>query len=198
MKFADMQARLSAEDKTTLLSLAYDSVCATVNGTPIGSIDLSSLSAPLLEERASFVTLTVQDKLRGCLGTIEKCYPLAQDVVLRASAAASRDPRFEPIQKSELDRIEIEVSVLSDPEPLAYQDPQRLPSLLQVGTDGVTIRHANRRATFLPQVWERVSSPEQFLGLLCIKAFLPEDFWKSGDLTVETYQVESFHRPAAA
>jgi AmmeMemoRadiSam system protein A len=119
-------------------------------------------------------------------------------VVLRAAAAASRDPRFEPIKKAELDCVEIEVSVLSDPMPLAYQDPQRLPSLLQAGTDGVTIRHANRRATFLPQVWERVSNPEQFLELLCSKAFLPEDFWKSGDLKVETYQVESFHRPASA
>jgi AmmeMemoRadiSam system protein A len=189
-----MEAKLSAKDQSTLLSLAYESVGAAVRDTSPAPIDLNSLSPPLREERASFVTLTLSGALRGCIGTIAKCYPLAQDVVIRAAAAATRDPRFKPVKVDDLDKLEIEVSVLSDPQPLNYQGPKSLPSLLNVGVDGVIIHYGYKRATFLPQVWERVATPEQFLTLLCRKALLPDDFWKSSELLVETYQVQSFHR----
>lgn len=189
-----MEAKLSAQDQSILLSLAFDSVCAAVRDIPLAPIDLDSLSPPLREERASFVTLTLFGALRGCIGTIAKCFPLAQDVAIRASAAATRDPRFKPVQVDELEKLDIEISVLSDLQPLTYQDPKSLPSLLNVGVDGVIIHCGHKRATFLPQVWERLATPEQFLTLLCRKALLPDDFWKSGDLLVETYQVQSFHR----
>ncbi|MDF1500650.1 MAG: AmmeMemoRadiSam system protein A [Anaerolineales bacterium] len=189
-----MQSSFSAADQAILLSLAYDSVCAAAQNAPLPSIDIDSLPERLRERKASFVTITSKGELRGCIGTIEKLYPLAQDVVIRAASAATKDPRFTPIQVDELSSISIEVSVLSTPRPLEYQDPPSLPALLKPGVDGVILRHGSRRATFLPQVWERVPDADQFLALLCQKALLPEDAWKSGDLLFETYQVESFHR----
>jgi hypothetical protein len=189
-----MRALLSASDQATLLSLAHDAIWTTVHDEPLPSVDLDSLTPPLREERASFVTINYAGNLRGCIGTVKKCYPLAQDVILRASAAASRDPRFPPIRIDELDKIDIEVSILSDPEPLEYDDPLNLPAALERDHCGVILHFGNKRATFLPQVWERVSDSEQFLALLCRKALLPENFWRTGKLRFETYRVESFHR----
>jgi AmmeMemoRadiSam system protein A len=189
-----MHARLSAADQETLLSLAYGAVHAAVRTLPNPPLDIQSLSPPLREYRASFVTLTRQGKLRGCIGTVEKCHPVAEDVVIRASAAATRDPRFTPIQCDELDMIDLEVSILSDPRPLEYKDPTELPSLFNIGVDGVILRYGIKRATFLPQVWERVPDAEQFLRLLCRKAQLPDEFWKSGKLRFEVYQADSFRR----
>jgi AmmeMemoRadiSam system protein A len=189
-----MQTRLSSTDQSTLLSLAYDAIAAAVRHTSPPVIDLDSLSEKLREQRASFVTITTKGRLRGCIGTIEKRFPLAQDVVLRAASAATEDPRFTPIQTDELDTIDIEISVLSTPKPLDYQRPSDLLTLLNVGVDGVVLRHGLKRATFLPQVWERVTDADHFLALLCRKALLPEDAWKTGELRFETYQVESFKR----
>lgn len=193
MKRADMQARLSATEKSTLLSLANDAVSAAVLGTPLPDVDIDSLTERLREPGASFVTITHRSALRGCIGTIEKRYPLARDVVRRAASAATEDPRFNPVQINELEDITVEVSVLSTPKPIEYQNPTNLASRLKVGVDGVILRHGLRRATFLPQVWERVPDANQFLELLCLKARLPENAWKTGDLQFETYQVESFH-----
>jgi AmmeMemoRadiSam system protein A len=189
-----MHTQLSAADQETLLSLAYEAVCAAVRSLPHPSLEIQHLSPPLRERRASFVTLTCMGKLRGCIGTIEKCHPLAEDVVIRASAAATRDPRFSPVRYDELDKIDLEVSILSDPLPLEYKHPGEIPSLLNIGVDGVILRYGEKRATFLPQVWERVPDAEQFLRLLCRKALLPDELWKSGKLRFEIYQVDSFQR----
>lgn len=189
-----MQAKLSAKDQATLLSLAYDAIASAIRDIPLPPIDLDSLSPALCEQRASFVTLTLGGNLRGCIGTVEKCCPLAQDVMLRAAAAATRDPRFPPLRIDELDQTNVEVSILSDPSPVHYKDPQDLPHILEDTHPGVILHHGVSRATFLPQVWERVSDGEEFLSLLCRKAQLPVDFWKSGQLQFETYTVESFQR----
>jgi AmmeMemoRadiSam system protein A len=189
-----MQANLSAQDQATLLALAYDAIASAIRDSPPPPVELKSLSNALREMRATFVTLTLDGNLRGCIGTVEKCYPLAQDVVLRAAAAATRDPRFPSIRSDELDKLHIEVSILSDPFPVQYEDPMNLPHYLENEPLGVILRYGKKRATFLPQVWERVTNGEQFLGLLCRKAQLPDDFWQSGQLQFETYSVESFHR----
>lgn len=189
-----MQALLSASDQATLLSLAYDAIWATAHDKPLPTVDLHSLAPALREERASFVTISTAGNLRGCIGTVEKCLPLAQDVILRASAAASRDPRFPPIQIEELDKLDVEVSVLTNPEQLEYDDPHDLPRILEREKYGVILHFGSKRATFLPQVWERVRDGEQFLALLCRKAMLPENYWNTGELEFETYRVESFHR----
>jgi AmmeMemoRadiSam system protein A len=189
-----MQAQLSASDQATLLSLAHDAIRAAIYENPLPSIDLDSLSPPLREPHATFVTISMKGDLRGCIGTVEKCHPLAHDVMLRAAAAATKDPRFPSLQPDELGKIDIEISILSDPLPVHYRDPSSLPRLLESEHNGVILRHGNKRATFLPQVWERVADGERFLCLLCRKALLPDDFWKSGQLEFETYKVESFKR----
>jgi len=129
------------------------------------------------ERGATFVTLTVDGALRGCIGSVEACRPLGDDVRANAVAAALRDPRFPPLARHELDRIRIGVSVLSPLEPLPCTDEADAWRRLLRGVDGVVLEVGRRRATFLPQVWEQLPTPEAFLGALKHKAGLPEDFW---------------------
>jgi AmmeMemoRadiSam system protein A len=159
------------------------------------------VEAPLSErEQQILLDLAHQTRsglLRGCIGTLKHEFPLAQDVVLRAVAAATDDPRFPSLQTGEIEDTEIEISVLTTPQPLDYNAPDEIPNLLVPGLDGVTIVHGIKRATFLPQVWEKVDGPEHFLTMLCQKARLPADAWKRGELEISTYRVESFHRARA-
>jgi AmmeMemoRadiSam system protein A len=143
-------------------------------------------------EGASFVTLSHAGKLRGCIGTLKLERPLAEDVQMQAAAAASQDYRFAPLNKAELSELEIEISILSKPEPLNYPSPEKLPGLLRPGVDGVVLVHQGHRATFLPQVWEKIADPARFLTMLCQKASLPSEAWRSGKVEILTYQVESF------
>jgi AmmeMemoRadiSam system protein A len=124
--------------------------------------------------------------------------PLAQDVVEHARAAATEDFRFYPVRPEEARALEIEISVLSEPAPLAYTHPDDLFTLLRPGVDGVILVSGRHRATFLPQVWEKVPSPALFLDMLCEKAGLPRRAWRTGHPDILTYQVESFHESVAA
>jgi AmmeMemoRadiSam system protein A len=185
---------LSNFERDKLLKLARASVLATVRALPLPSPEWPNLPARLKETGASFVTLTIGDRLRGCIGTLQAVLPLAEDVILRASAAAKDDPRFPPVVEAELPDLSIEISVLSAPRPLEFSDPQVLLTLLQPGVDGVILEYGRQRATFLPQVWERVTDPKQFLELLCRKAALPIDAWCELPVKISTYRVESFHQ----
>jgi AmmeMemoRadiSam system protein A len=185
---------LSNPEREQLLKLARESVTATVRVLPLPTPDWSNLPANLREFGASFVTLTIEGRLRGCIGTLQAIIPLAEDVVLRASAAAKDDPRFPPVTEAELADLSIEISVLSSPKPLEFSDPLQLLTLLQPGRDGVILEHGRQRATFLPQVWDRVPDPRQFLEMLCRKAALPVDAWCRFPVKVSTYTVDSFHQ----
>ena len=189
-----MEAPLSDREQQILLDLAHQSIVAAVAQDRAPRIELDLLPDRLQQPGASFVTLTRSGLLRGCIGTLKHEFPLAQDVVLRARAAAIDDPRFPPLQADEIEDTEIEISVLTTPEPLVYNVPDEIPNLLVPGRDGVTIVHGLKRATFLPQVWEKVDGPEHFLTMLCQKARLPAEAWKRGELEISTYRVESFHR----
>jgi AmmeMemoRadiSam system protein A len=116
-----------------------------------------------------------------------------EDVRQHAVDAALYDHRFFPVQPDETQSISIEISVLSKPQPVPASDPDTILKTLRPGVDGVVILSGGRRATFLPQVWEKVPSPQQFLGMLCQKAGLPDGAWRRGDVEVLVYQVESFH-----
>ena len=140
---------------------------------------------------ATFVTLRSDGDLRGCIGTVDAWRPLADDVRANAVAAAFRDPRFSPLRREELPRIAIEVSVLNPSEALPPGREESLVAALRPGIDGVVLEHARHRATFLPQVWEQLPHPADFLRALKRKAGLLDDFW-SDDVRVARYTVEKF------
>lgn len=140
---------------------------------------------------ATFVTLTQADRLRGCIGSLEACRPLAQDVAENASSAAFRDPRFTPLAADELKRTLIEVSLLDTPEAIAFTDEADALGHLRPGLDGIILTHGSRRATFLPQVWESLPEPERFMTQLKLKAGLPAYFWDAG-ITLARYGVQKW------
>jgi AmmeMemoRadiSam system protein A len=192
------EGMLPPEQRQYLLDLARQAVERAAAGQPGPDVDLGSLPEPLSAERAAFVTLTLHGNLRGCIGALQATMPLAQDVVEHARAAATEDFRFRPVRPDEAEALEIEVSVLTEPAPLAYTHPDELLARLRPGVDGVILVSGRQRATFLPQVWEKVPSPAQFLDMLCEKAGLPRRAWRTGHPDILVYQVESFHEPAAA
>jgi AmmeMemoRadiSam system protein A len=189
---------LPAEDRSTLLRLARQAVELAAAGKPGPALRLEDLPEVLHAPHATFVTLTSNGDLRGCIGALQASLPLAQDIVVHARAAATEDFRFRPVRPEETPDIEIEISILSDPVPLEYGDADDLMARLRPGIDGVILTSGLHRATFLPQVWEKVPQPHQFLDLLCEKAGLPRRAWRTGHLDVSTYQVESFQETPAA
>jgi AmmeMemoRadiSam system protein A len=189
---------LTQHEREILLDLALQAVKATAEGKMVPSVNLDQFPARLRSPAATFVTLSHAGVLRGCIGTTQPQLPMAQDVVERARSAASKDPRFPPIKPDEVAQLEIEISVLTPPQPLQFSTAQQLLDSLQPGTDGVIIQKGMHRATFLPQVWERIDDPKTFLELLCQKASLHRDAWHTEEIQVATYQVESFHRPPSA
>jgi len=140
----------------------------------------------------TFVTLTINGQLRGCIGNLTTTEDVLQGVKQNAANAAFHDPRFTPLSIDELERIAIEISILTQPQPVAFRDGQDLIQKLRAHVDGVIIRKGPARATFLPQVWEQLPRPEDFLGHLCMKAGLPSDAWENSELEVLTYQVQYF------
>ncbi len=188
-----MPESLSQENRNVLLKLARQSMALAVKEKQRLQLDLKTYALPLQEHGASFVTLTIQQGLRGCIGALEAHQPLVEDVCEHASAAALEDYRFPPVSIRELDTIQIEISRLTQPHALSYLDPNDLVAHLTPGQDGVILKDGMRRATFLPQVWEKLPDPAQFLGNLCEKMGAPYFLWQQKKLQVFTYQVEEFH-----
>jgi len=184
---------LTDEEKKTLLGLARQALEAGVNRRPLPRLDLAALTPHLSEPGASFVTLTIEGGLRGCIGSLEASQALAEDVRERAVEAALNDPRFPPVRPEELPCITVEVSRLTRPEPLEYGPPEELLKRLNPGVDGVVLMDEFRRATFLPQVWEKLPDPAEFLDHLCYKMGLEPQTWRRKHLEVLVYAVEDFH-----
>ncbi|MCP4115953.1 MAG: AmmeMemoRadiSam system protein A [Desulfobacteraceae bacterium] len=148
--------------------------------------------AVFAQKRGVFVTLHLEGPLRGCIGSLESDETVRSGVVENALNAAFRDPRFSPLTPEELERVDIEVSVLSTPEPLDHATPEELISKLEPGRDGVIISKGAAKATFLPQVWDQLSKASLFLSQLCLKAGLSSDAWKTEGVEVMTYRVQCF------
>jgi AmmeMemoRadiSam system protein B/AmmeMemoRadiSam system protein A len=140
---------------------------------------------------ATFVTLRRNGALRGCIGTLEADRTVREDVALNARRAAFRDPRFGPLQPDELEGLTVEVSLLSTPEPIDCASEADLVARLDPARDGVVIEYRGKRATFLPQVWEQIPDPREFLRHLKRKAGLPDEFW-SEELRVARYAVDKW------
>jgi AmmeMemoRadiSam system protein A len=151
-----------------------------------------SKDAAFQEKRGVFVTLHKKGQLRGCIGSLVATVPIIEGVREHAINAAFNDHRFSPLGIDELDLIDVEVSILSEPQLLEYDDPDQLLDRLRPGVDGVIIKQGGASATFLPQVWKQLPDAGAFLSHLCQKAGLPYDQWHHGDLQVKTYQVQYF------
>lgn len=183
---------LTREEKQILLRLARESMEHAVKEGNLPKFDLMSMPLKLRTHGASFVTLTLNDNLRGCIGALEAYQPLAEDVREHAAAAALEDPRFPPVGKYELNRISIEVSRLTVPVKLEYASTEDLLAKLRPHEDGVILRDGFRRATFLPQVWEKIPDPAEFLDQLCYKMGAQAGTWRRKHLDIQIYQVEEF------
>ena len=183
---------LTPEEKKELLKLARETIVCAVAGKRAPTLPESRLTETLRSHGAVFVTLTIGGELRGCIGSLQVYRPLVEDVQQHAVDAALNDYRFQPVSESEVPLLEIEISVLSKPEPLHYSTPEDLPGLLKPGEDGVVLRDGPLSATFLPQVWEQLPTPEVFLGHLCQKMGAPADLWRKNVLQVSIYHVEEF------
>lgn len=180
------------KEKQFLLALARRAIEHYLDtGKVLKAVAEKLPSEKVKDELACFVTLMIGGQLRGCIGHILPVQELYLDVIENAVSAAFEDLRFYPLSKEELDKIKIEVSVLTVPAPLAFSTPEELIKKLRPKIDGVIIKRGRQQATFLPQVWEELPNPKEFLGHLCLKAGLEEECWQ-GDLAVETYQAEAF------
>ena len=162
------------------------------------AIEAPDLSVPtrwpepwLTEPGASFVTLKLEGELRGCIGSLEPMRALGEDVHSNARAAAYRDPRFPPVAFEELAALHVEVSVLSRPLPMPAMSETEAVAALRPGIDGIVLEFEGRRATFLPQVWESLADPREFLAHLRMKANLPARFWHPA-LRLSRYTVEKY------
>ena len=179
-----------------LIQLARQTIMAEL-GRRVENETQEALQAALKDERlqascGTFVTLKINNQLRGCIGNLTATEPLPDSVRKNAINAAFHDYRFSPLTSEELDRVEVEVSVLTEPQSLEYTDGKDLISKLRVNVDGVIIRKGSASATFLPQVWEQLPRPEDFLNHLCQKAGLSPNAWQATPLKVSTYQVQYF------
>jgi AmmeMemoRadiSam system protein B/AmmeMemoRadiSam system protein A len=155
----------------TLLGLARGAV-----GEALGNGSVAIPDEPWLKEkRATFVTLNQDGKLRGCIGSLQPTRALGEDVVANAANAALADRRFSPLRPDELSNIEMEVSLLSAPTLVPFAEANELIAQLRPGTDGVILAADGRRGTYLPQVWEQLPDPVQFLASLKQKAGIPAD-----------------------
>lgn len=138
---------------------------------------LPALTEALRQPAATFVTLTQNGQLRGCIGSLEAWRPLGEDVCENAVNAAFRDPRFSPLEASELARTRVEVSLLTPAEPMLFANEADALAQLRPDIDGLIFECHGRRSTFLPQVWEQLPEPLLFMAHLKQKAGFSLDFW---------------------
>lgn len=179
------------EQGRILLHIARNAICRALRVSYVvmrmNDGDKIWLSRP----GATFVTLTQHGELRGCIGSLQACDPLIDDVSNNAVSAAVRDPRFMPLTADELDSVSVEVSLLSELQPLKFTSEDDVLAQLHPEIDGVVFEYGPYRSTFLPQVWESLPQPSQFLAKLKSKARLPEDFWND-EIQLSRYTVSKW------
>jgi AmmeMemoRadiSam system protein A len=181
---------LDSQEQDFLLNLARQTLVQYLQDGTVPEVDETGLSERLKEKRACFVTLNKYGMLRGCIGNLTPETQLYKAVIENAVNAAVRDPRFVPVTYEELSEITIEISVLTVPEKMQYDNSEDL--LTKIQGKGVMIFAGAQRATYLPQVWEQLPDPEEFISNLCSKAGLPSTFWKEGTLDVYVYTAQVF------
>ena len=182
---------LTDEDRKNLLVLARSVIeSELIAGAKIKRPDV--ISPPLQEKRGCFVTLHKNGTLRGCIGTIEPLRSLIDNVAENAINAAFKDPRFPPLETDELTDVDIEISVLTVPQILDFEDGEDLKKKLKPGVHGVILSRDWHGATFLPQVWDQLPDKESFLEHLCQKSGMERNCWQDTNTQVKVYQAEYF------
>jgi len=185
---------LSKKQGNILVRLARQTIAHHLHLPVDAPVREAELADPDLQaKRGVFVTLNKQGALHGCIGSLVGQEAIIDGVRRHALNAAFHDTRFSPVTADEVPDLRIDISILSAPRPLAYNDGENLLKKLQPHVDGVILRApGGASATFLPQVWEQLPDPQLFLRHLCLKAGLPQTAWQSGQLEIDTYQVQHF------
>lgn len=189
-KTARRESNMKAENQQILLKIARDAIFQGLESAH-GRPSIGIIPDELMGKRATFVTLTIGRNLRGCIGMLEACRPLAEDVAENARAAAFEDPRFPPLTETEFKRLEIHISVLSPPEELKFSSEKDLLDQIRPGMDGLILQDGFRRGTFLPSVWQELPEKKLFWAHLKQKAGLPANYW-SDTLRVFRYTTDYF------
>ena len=158
------------EQKQVLVTAARSSIQHGLQSGKTETINVENYDPELQEIRATFVTLKIEQSLRGCIGTLEGKYPLIRSVAKYAYAAAFRDPRFKPLSQEEFEKITLSISILTPAEIIKFDSESDLINQLVPDIDGLIIKSGNRGATFLPAVWESLPNAEKFLSQLKAKA----------------------------
>ena len=175
----------------TLLNLARNAIA-----TRLGQTAAPAVNGPELHKNAAtFVTLTQNGRLRGCVGSLQAYRPLLDDIRENACNAAFRDPRFKPLSADELANTRVEVSLLTPAEPMQFSNEADALGQLRPNIDGIIFSAGQHRATFLPQVWEQLPKAADFMAHLKQKAGLPADYWGS-DVKLERYSVTKWKEAA--
>jgi AmmeMemoRadiSam system protein A len=186
-----MRGNISPAQGKRLLELARSTLEYRLGVS--GEVGRSGLEEESLQQQCgTFVTLKINDALRGCIGNLEADGSLVDSIERNALNAAFHDHRFQPLGAEELARVEIDISILSSPERLDYRDGNDLVSKLRPLVDGVILRHGRSSATFLPQVWSQLPNPVTFLEHLCQKAGLSPSLWQKEHPDIYIYQVQCF------
>jgi len=180
---------LNEKNRKVLLDLAYQSIQTGLDtGHPL-SINLRDYPIEFSKQRATFVTIEKNKQLRGCIGMLKAVLPLAEDVCENAFSAAFKDLRFPPLDQSEFSEIDIHISILSPAEELEFTSEQDLIFQIRPDVDGLILESGSRRGTFLPSVWQSITTPVQFLQHLKQKAGLDKNYWND-QIKVSRYTAE--------
>jgi AmmeMemoRadiSam system protein A len=184
---------MNKEDQKYLLQLARRTLEKHFQNKEILQLESDDLPNSLNEIKGVFISLFKNKELRGCIGSLKGERPLFQGVIDNSLASALYDPRFKPLEKDELRDIEIEISIIEPMKKVPnFKNPQDLLSYLNKNHPGILIKKGAFQATFLPQVWEELTTAEIFLSHLCKKAGLDQDQWKKTDLDIYEYKVNNF------
>jgi AmmeMemoRadiSam system protein A len=180
-----------------LLKLVRDTIGQRLG--VVDKVDQTGLEGEqLYQELATFVTLKLEGRLRGCIGNLKPAGPMLGTLAQNGRHAAFNDHRFSPLGIEEFERMQIDISILSEPVQLDYADGDDLLIRLRPDIDGVILEKGRARATFLPQVWQQLPEPKQFMEQLCRKAGLSPTAWRDRDIKIYLYQVQSFKEDAHA
>ena len=179
------------EQGKILLQIARTAISRALHVPGTSAAEVEENMSWLSKPGATFVTLTQWGELRGCIGSLQACDPLIEDVSNNAVSAALYDPRFLPLAADELDTVNLEVSLLSELQSLGFTSEADALAQLRPDIDGIVFEYGPYRSTVCPPVWERLPQPQQFLARLKSKARLSENFWAE-DVKLSRYTVSKW------